>query len=131
MPYNRLGDLQTLTLNNEAKCDNACCILTLDNLVTLMGNVTITNYVANSEFALLPSPMRSIEETRIPVCLDNEVVVMTISTSGSMSLSQDVVSGTLYLNGVTFNCCGQYYNSTIGNNFYQGTAPLRWDGSDW
>ena len=39
MPYNKLGDLQTLTLSDDVQCDNPCCILTLDCIVQIMGNM--------------------------------------------------------------------------------------------
>lgn len=134
MPYNRLGDLQTLTLGTSATCDNPCCVLTLDDVVELMGNISLNGYSSGEALATLPSSMRPVHDIIVPVCLDNSelaLVPLRVAPNGEMSLDSSVDTGTLYLNGVTFNVCDQYYNSTIGNNFSQGTAPLRWDGETY
>lgn len=127
MPYTQLGDLQTMTLADSASCDNACCILTLDNIVLLMGNMELDGYVGGTALATVPESMRPIETVVRPVCLGDDVVLLTISTDGELTLKADHESGTLYLNGFTFTPSDRYYNRTIGNNFSQGTSPLRWD----
>ena len=128
MPYSKLGDLQTLTLADNVQCDNSCCILTLDCTVQLMGNMHLDGYGANTPLATLPTSMRPIDEIRIPVYLDTAVRQLTITPEGELELGEDVVAGTLYANGLSFNVCDRYYNTDIGNNFPQGTSPLRWDG---
>lgn len=127
MPYNILGDLQTLTLSPSAECDNPCCILTTNNDVMLMGNISLTNYQSETMFATLPESMHPTDNVMIPVFLNDNLVRVTLNPDGELSISQDVDGGTLYMNGVSFNVCDRYYNSTIGNNFSQGTSPLRWD----
>lgn len=128
MPYNKLGDLQTLTLANNVQCDNPCCILTLDCTVQLMGNMHLNGYEANTPLATLPTSMRPIDEICIPVYLDTTIKQLIITTEGELKLGEDVASGMLYTNGLSFNVCDRYYNTDIGNNFPQGTSPLRWDG---
>lgn len=128
MPYNKLGDLQTLTLSGDVQCDNPCCILTLDCIVQLMGNMRLNGYRANTPLATLPTSMRPIDEICIPVYLDTAVRQLTITPEGELELGEDVVAGMLYTNGLSFNVCDRYYNTDIGNNFSQGTSPLRWDG---
>ena len=123
MPYAILGDLQTLTLEESATMPNACVILTLNNDVILMDNVALDAYVSGSTFATLPESMRPSNEIRMPVLLDDTATALIVKTDGTMSIPTDA-TGTLYLNGVTFNVCGTYYNATIGNNFSQGTSPL-------
>lgn len=123
MPYAILGDLQTLALESTATMPNACVILTLNNDVILMDNVTLYGYTSGSTFATLPESMRPMSEVRIPIYLDDTVTTLMVKTDGTMSVPTDA-TGTLYLNGVTFNVCGTYYNATIGNNFSQGTSPL-------
>lgn len=131
MPYNKLGDLQTLTLSNDVQCDNPCCILTLDCTVQLMGNMHLNGYEANTAIATLPTSMRPLDEVRLPVYLDTSIKQLTVTPEGEIRLDEDVVAGLLHTNGVSFNICGRYYNSDIGNNFPQGTSPLRWDGEDY
>ena len=128
MPYTILGDIQTLTLSPSAQCDNPCCILTLNNEVQLMGNVILTDYTADTMFATLPESMRPTDDVMVPVFLGETLVPLMVTPDGELSISQAVTSDTLYLNGVSFNCCDRYYNTDIGNNFSQGTSPLRWDG---
>ena len=125
MPYNKLGNLQTLTLSNDVQCDNPCCILTLDCIVQLMGNMHLNGYEANTAIATLPTSMRPLDEICIPVYLDTTLKQLIVTVDG------DVTAGLLYTNGVSFNVCDRYYNSEIGNNFPQGTSPLRWDGEDY
>ncbi len=131
MPYNKLGDLQTLTLSNDVECDNPCCILTLDCIVQLIGNMHLNRYEANTAIATLPTSMRPLDEICLPVYLDTEVKQLIVTTDGEIKIAEDVVAGLLYTNGLSFNVCDRYYNSEIGNNFPQGTSPLRWDGDDY
>lgn len=131
MPYSTLGDIQTLTLSNNVRCDNPCCILTLNCNVMLMGNMELDNYEKDTPLATLPQSMRPVEETAIPVYLGNTLQKMTVSIDGEMSIPVSGDAETLYTNGISFNVCGRYYNSEIGNNFSQGTSPLRWDGDDY
>lgn len=131
MPYNKLGDLQTLTLSNDVQCDNPCCILTLDCTVQLMGNMHLNGYEANTPLATLPTSMRPSDEICMPVYLDTAVKQLIITPEGELKLSEGVVAGMLYTNGLSFNVCDRYYNADIGNNFSQGTSPLRWDGKDY
>nr|DAQ58508.1 MAG TPA: hypothetical protein [Caudoviricetes sp.] len=128
MPYNKLGNLQTLTLSNDVQCDNPCCILTLDCTVQLMGNMHLNGYEENTPLATLPTSMWPIDEICIPVYLDTAVKQLIITPEGELKLSEGVVAGMLYTNGLSFNVCDRYYNADIGNNFSQGTSPLRWDG---
>lgn len=128
MPYNRLGDLQALTLSDGVRCDNPCCILTLDCTVQLMGNMHLSGYGADTAIATLPASMRPLGEIRLPAYLDTSLKRLTVTPEGEIRLGEDVAAGTLYTDGMSFNVCGRYYNPDIGNNFPQGTSPLRWDG---
>lgn len=131
MPYNILGDLQTLNLSPSAECNNPCCILTINNDVMLMGNISLTNYQSGTMFATLPESMRPLDNVMIPVFLNDTLVRVTLNPDGELSIAQDVDGETLYMNGVSFNVCDRYYNSSIGNNFSQGTSPLRWDSGEY
>ena len=131
MPYNKLGDLQTLTLSDNVQCDNRCCILTLDCTVQLMGNMHLNGYEANTAIATLPASMRPIDEICLPAYLDTSLKQLIVTPEGEIKLGEDVVAGLLYTDGMSFNVCGRYYNADIGNNFPQGTSPLRWDGEDY
>ena len=131
MPYNILGDLQTLTLSPSAECDNPCCILTINNDVMLMGNISLTNYQSGAMFATLPESMRPADNVMIPAFLGENLVRVTLNPDGELSIAQDADGETLYMNGVSFNVCDRYYNSSIGNNFSQGTSPLRWDSEEY
>lgn len=125
MAYTVLGDLQTLTLSNDVQCGNPCCILTLNDVVLLMGNMHLAGYEANTAIATLPTSMRPVDEIAVPVWLDAELVQLIVTPEGELKLGHDVTAAMLYTNGVCFNVCDQYYNEEIGNNFPQGTSPLR------
>ena len=131
MPYNKLGDLQTLTLADNVQCDNPCCILTLDCTVHLMGNMHLNGYEANAAIATLPTSMRPLDEICLPAYLDTSLKQLIVTPEGEIRLGENVVAGMLYTNGLSFNVCDRYYNADIGNNFPQGTSPLRWDREDY
>lgn len=131
MPYNNLGDLQSLTLSDGVQCDNPCCILTLDCVVQLMGNMHLNGYTANTDIAILPISMRPLDDICLPVCVDTSLKQLIITTEGELKLNEDIAAGMLYTNGLSFNICGRYYNTDIGNNFSQGSSPLRWNGEDY
>lgn len=131
MPYNKLGDLQTLTLSDDVRCDNPCCILTLDCTVQLMGNMRLDGYRADAAIATLPTSMRPLDEIRLPVYLDTSLKRLIVTPGGEIKLGEDVAAGLLYTDGLSFNVCDRYYNADIGNNFSQGTSPLRWDGEGY
>ncbi len=124
MPYTLLGDLQSLTLASNVTCDNLCCILTLNNEVILMGNMLLTDYVADATIATLPETMRPIDDIVLPIIVDTQQSYLTINSNGELKLPLQITAGMLYCNGLSFNVCDRYYNSTIGNNFSQGTSPL-------
>ena len=109
MPYTKLGDLQLLTLSSTAETDNKCTVMSLNNSVSFMGNITLTGYAANTAFATLAESMRPTSEV--------------VSPSGEMALAIDA-DGILYLNGIVFSANSRYYNAEIGNNFPQGSSPL-------
>lgn len=133
MPYNNLADLQTLTLGSGVECDNACCILTLDCTVQLMGNMAVTGYASGSTLFTLPETMAPVYDVAVPVMvIDGEnpgaLAMLVIQSDGNAHLVGDIEDGMVYTNGLNVNVCDRYYNSEIGNNFSQGTSPLRYDG---
>lgn len=123
MPYTKLGDLQLLTLSSTAETDNKCTVMSLNNSVSFMGNITLTGYAANTAFATLAESMRPTSDVVIPVYIEDELTKMTISADGTMKLAIDA-DGILYLNGIVFSANSRYYNAEIGNNFPQGSSPL-------
>ena len=131
MPYTRLGNIGTLDVNTGVTGGNLCCILTLDNTVQLMGNLELSGIDPSAYIAKLPESMSPIADMVFPVYLESRseltLVPMRIDTQGQVTVQTDSTEGTLYLNGVEFACAGRYYNGEIGNNFAQGTSPMRWN----
>lgn len=125
MAYNILGAMGTLEMGEAAITDNACCIATLDNIVMLMGSVYLIGYTAGNTICTLPEEMRPRFGTRVPVCLNMDIVPLVVTASGELFIESDSEMGVLFLNGVVFNVCDSFYNDEIGNNFPQGTSPLR------
>lgn len=130
MPYAVIGDMGSLVLADNATCENNCVILTMDDMVLLMGNITLENYLPSEPFAQLPEKMRPTQEVRIPCAVLNDIGYITVDDAGMMffhtnHLAEDdeVLSTVLYTNGICFNVCDTYYNETLENNFAQGTTP--------
>ena len=128
MAYNVLGDLQELEFNSSVTCKNKCAILTKDNFVCLMDNLTLNNYVNNTALTTLPETMRPTNIMVKPCYLllngIKELTPVTINSNGDILLDIDVSSGTLYFNGFNFCVDDTYYNNEIGNNFPSWTSNL-------
>lgn len=131
MPYTRLGDIGTLEVNAGVTGDNLCCILTLNNTVQLMGNLVLSGIDPSTYIAKLPESMTPIADMVFPVYLESgselTIVPMKVDTHGQVTVQTSSTEGTLYLNGIEFACADRYYNGEIGNNFAQGTSPMRWN----
>lgn len=112
--------------------DNECVILTLDNIVVLMGSAVVSGELVNNVFAVMPERIRPTHEIFLPICVNsdnmNSIRIMKIDADGNMSVDgESLASGSIYLNGLTFNVNDTWYNAEIGNNWPQGTSPLRWN----
>ena len=131
MPYTKLGDIGTLDVNAGVTGGNLCCILTLNNTVQLMGNLELSGIDPSAYIAKLPQSMTPVADMVFPIYLESEteltLVPMKVDTQGQITVQTTSTEGTLYLNGVEFACADRYYNGEIGNNFAQGTSPLRWN----
>lgn len=152
MPYTKLGDIGTLDVNTGVTGGNLCCILTLNNTVQLMGNLELSGIDPSTYVAKLPESMTPIADMVFPTYLESRsqvtlvpmeadtvfpsyleseseltLVPMKIDTQGQITIQTSLTEGTLYLNGVEFACADRYYNGEIGNNFAQGTSPMRWN----
>lgn len=130
MPYANIGDMGSLVLADNASCENNCVILTLDDIVELMGNITVEDYSPTEAFAQLPEKMRPMQEVFVACCIPNDIGRIKVDTEGKMYFSTNhleedssLVSTVLYTNGMVFNVCDTYYNEEIGNNYAQGTTP--------
>lgn len=137
-----------LTLNNTVQLmgnlelsgiDPTAYIAKLPESMTPIADMVFPVYLeSNSELRLVP----------IKINVQGQIILQTASTNGALYFNsksglqvipmkidmQDPISnqtgltdGTLYLNGVEFACADRYYNSEIGNNFAQGTSPMRWN----
>ena len=131
MPYTRLGDIGTLDVNTGVTGGNLCCILTLNNTVQLMGNLELSGIDPSAYIAKLPESMTPIADMVFPIYMESgselSVVPMKVDAQGQINVQTASTEGTLYLNGIEFACADRYYNGEIGNNFAQGTSPMRWN----
>ena len=129
MPYTILGDLQTLELGETVQCNNPCCILTLDCQVMILDVMEVTNLSPESVIFKLPESMTPTDQIIIPVYVENSnginLTPLYINTNGTATMRVQLSNSVLYTNGIIFNCADKYYNGEIGNNFSQGTSPLR------
>lgn len=127
MPYNVLGGMTTLTLADNATCENQCVLLTRDNDVILCADIAVTDGTAKQVVATLPEGFRPKSAVSNVLYLSRGVLSkITLAPSGEISLSTDIVGDyTVECNGMRFNISDAYYNSEIGNNYPQGTTDLQ------
>ena len=75
--------------------------------------------------------MTPIADMVFPIYMESgselSVVPMKVDAQGQINVQTASTEGTLYLNGIEFACADRYYNGEIGNNFAQGTSPMRWN----
>lgn len=125
MPYTVIGGIGEVIPTSNTTMHNKCNILTLNNVVMLCDNVTITNYGAGSTFLKLSDeafyPATAIH---IPVVVNTELTYLYIDTMGEFRLPKSYDSATVYLNGILFSVNSKYYTPEIGNIYDNGTSPL-------
>lgn len=125
MPYTVIGGIGEVIPTSNTTIHNKCNILTLNNVVMLCDNVTITNYAAGSTFLKLSDesfyPTTPIS---IPVVVNNELTFLGIDASGEFRLPKSYDNATVYLNGIMFSVNSKYYTPEIGNIYNNGTYPL-------
>lgn len=129
MPYTVIGGIGELNLSEGAAMSNAANVMTLNNVVLLCGDCTLTSYTANGVFATLSEEdLYPGTEIRVPVCVtadgETRLTYLTIGTEGQLSLPFDYASAVVHLNGICFNVNSKYYTPEIGNIFNNGTSPL-------
>lgn len=129
MPYTVIGGIGELNLSEGAAMSNAANVMTLNNVVLLCGDCTLTSYTANGVFATLSKEdLYPGTEIRVPVCVTSDGVTrltfLTVGTEGTLSLPFDYTSAVVHLNGICFNVNSKYYTPEIGNIYNDGTSPL-------
>ena len=130
MPYTTIGSIGEMTLGEGVSMGNKMAMLTRNNIVCFGDDATLMNYTAGQTLATLPDTLfRPLVTVLVPVCLtpSNGIpsyAVMTVTTEGTISINENVDSGTLHLAGVCFTVNSRYYTPQIGNIYNNGTSPL-------
>lgn len=92
---------------------NETVMLSCVNDVQFLGNVTLSGYLLGEPFATLPEECRPKSIVVFMAYLvttgTDHIVPVQCSSSGWMSLAEDVESGTLYLNGLSFQISDCWY----------------------
>lgn len=129
MPYRVIAAVGEMTLADTAAMTNKANVMTLDNVVMLCGDCTLTNYTAGAAFATLSEESIFPEEAvTVPVCVTSDgqtrLTFLAVGIDGTLSLPFDYASATVHLNGICFNSNSKYYTPEIGNIFNNGTSPI-------
>lgn len=127
MPYNKLGGMTNIHTADNVTSDNTCIILTMDNIVEIMGSLHLYNYEANTTLFTVPTTYAPMNDIHIPVISSiPNVHTLTIASTGEISVNESFVNNILYTNGLCYNICDKYYNEQIGNNQPQYTSNPNW-----
>lgn len=137
-----------LTLNNTVQLmgnlelsgiDPSAYIAKLPESMSPIANMVFPVYLeSNSELRLIPIKIDTQGQITLQTASTDgalyfnsksglQVIPMKIGMQDPISNQTGLTDGTLYLNGVEFACADRYYNGEIGNNFAQGTSPMRWN----
>lgn len=102
-----------LTMADGQTNSNETVMLSCVNDVQFLGNVTLSGYLLGEPFATLPEGCRPKSIVVFMAYLVtngiDHIVPVQCSSSGWMSLAEDVESGTLYLNGLSFQISDCWY----------------------
>ena len=122
MAYTKIAAIGEGTTNQTMP--NPCNIQTLNNVIMLCDDITLTNYTANTPlFTLSDSSMFPASELNIPVFVTDTsttpnvffIIPLVVATDGKISIHTSFTSAILHTNGICFHVNGKYYNQTIGN----------------
>ena len=124
MGYTRYARLDNLAIEEGVAITSDTVMLSISNTVMFTGNVTITG---NSlKLFTLPEEERPIVPVKIPVCTDTGIQAMNIGIDGSGEISSAATE--VYLNGVSFNIAGNFYNANLGTGTYEASTSDNLDG---
>lgn len=89
-------------------------MLTCTNMVQFMGDAVLTDVASGTTFMAMPEECRPSEEVRVPVAYGDMVVLMVVSSDGSVSLMPSVghelpSAGRVCLHGVNYNVSNRWY----------------------
>lgn len=124
MGYTRYARLDNLTMEEGVTITSNTVMLTISNTVMFTGNVTVTGSAL--KLFTLPGEERPIVPVKIPVCTDTGVQAMNIGTDGACEISSAATE--VYLNGVSFNIAGKFYNADLGTGTYEASTSDNLDG---
>lgn len=129
MPYTTIGGIGEVIIDSAAEAHNKCNILTLNNVVMLCDNFTLTDYLALDPILTLSNEdFYPLTDVVIPVFIEvnntKELVPITLNTNGELTLENSYESAILYLNGCCFHVNSKWYTPEIGNIYDNGTSPL-------
>lgn len=102
----------------EAAFTTDVVMLSCTNDVQIIGDAALTDYAAGDVFATLPPECAPGTPVRVPVVVEEEVAVLAVEPSGSLSLVavangntafQTPFTGTLYTSGINFNISDRWY----------------------
>ena len=124
MGYTRYARLDNLTIEEGVSITSDTVMLSISNTVMFTGNVTITGNVL--KLFTLPEEERPIVPIKIPVCTNSGVQIMNIGVDGSCEISSYATE--VYLNGVSFNIAGNFYNTELGTGTYEASTSDDIDG---
>lgn len=118
MGYTRYARLDNLVMEENVAITSDTIMLSISNTVMFTGNVTLTGNVL--KLFTLPEEERPIAKVSIPVCTDTGIKAMTIGIDGSCEISEP--ANEIYLNGVSFNIAGNFYNAELGTGTYEAST---------
>lgn len=102
-----------LTPEPEASFDTPVVMLSCVNDVQIIGDVSLTNYIAGMPIATLPTQCTPGKLVKVPVIADDgagdKVVTLTVDTSGIITLPFDYATAAVYFSGMNFNISDNWY----------------------
>lgn len=129
MAYNLIAAIGTITTAHSIS--NPCNIMTLDNMVMLCDDITLTAaYQANRVLLTLSdNDMAPLTDVTLPICVSDgtqtEITTMTVHSNATISIGKTCSSGmVIHLNGICWHANSKYYTPSIGNIYNNGTSPL-------
>lgn len=93
--------------------DDARVMLTISNIVMLLGDIAVQSYSEGDRLATMPYACRPASDIVLPVALvvgvNRSIEMLTIESDGMMSIGTDIQGGVVKTGGMSYNIGARYY----------------------
>ena len=132
MAYNNIAAIGTCSVNTGITIDNPVALMTIDNIIHILGEITNSSITSGTRVLTLPTSFPTMERRTVGTCVIEhdsgtpkyEIGFFVINTANQIYTAQAIAStDVVHLDQLQFSMNGKFYSSKIGN-ISGFTSPL-------